>query len=245
MVILWGGVVMFAILTGVLLSGKGAFLIAGYNTSSAEEQAKYDEKKLCRVTGMGMLVITILMFIMALLGENMPKWFGTFFTVATLIDIAVLLYVLNTKCAVEQAGDVERKTVEKNGISRKVVYGISIVITVFVVVLLFTGDIQMQYGENSFTIKASYWEDKEIAYSDIESIEYLEDGKSGSRTAGFGSPRLQMGNFHNGKYGDYIRYCYTSCEAYVELTVAGKTVVVNGADRESTQAIYDALLERR
>ncbi len=87
MEILWGVVVMFAILTGVLLSGKGAFLIAGYNTSSAEEQAKYDEKKLCRVTGMGMLVITILLFIMALLGENMPKWFSTFFLVVTLADI--------------------------------------------------------------------------------------------------------------------------------------------------------------
>ena len=28
--------------------GKGAGLIAGYNTSSAAEKAKYDEKKLCK-----------------------------------------------------------------------------------------------------------------------------------------------------------------------------------------------------
>lgn len=171
MEILWGVVVMFAILTGVLLSGRGAFLIAGYNTSSAEEQAKYDEKKLCRVTGMGMLVITILLFIMALLGENMPKWFSTFFLAATLADIGILLYVLNTKCGAEQSGRSENKKVEKNGISTKVRYGISVAILVFVTDILFTGNIRIQYGESSFSIEASYWKDKEIAYSDIESIE--------------------------------------------------------------------------
>ena len=34
---------------GILFAlGKGAFLIAGYNTMSAEERAKYDEKKLMK-----------------------------------------------------------------------------------------------------------------------------------------------------------------------------------------------------
>ena len=41
----------------VLCCGKGAFLIAGYNTSSPEERAKYDEKALCRAVGGLVLVI--------------------------------------------------------------------------------------------------------------------------------------------------------------------------------------------
>jgi hypothetical protein len=37
---------------GIFLSkGKGAFLIAGYNTLSASEKAKYDEKALCQFMG--------------------------------------------------------------------------------------------------------------------------------------------------------------------------------------------------
>ena len=37
------------VLLGVLFSrGKGAFLIAGYNTASAAERARYVEKALCR-----------------------------------------------------------------------------------------------------------------------------------------------------------------------------------------------------
>jgi len=70
MVVSWFVFVLFALLTIILLSGRGAFLIAGYNTSSTEEKAKYDEKKLCRVTGIGLLVITIMIFVQTLLGEN-------------------------------------------------------------------------------------------------------------------------------------------------------------------------------
>lgn len=46
------------ILLGILFScGKGAFLIAGYNTASKYEKAKYDEKALCKF--MGKLMFTL------------------------------------------------------------------------------------------------------------------------------------------------------------------------------------------
>ncbi|MGN0969021.1 MAG: DUF3784 domain-containing protein [Oscillospiraceae bacterium] len=44
-------VAVFVVLGIVFFKGKGAFLIAGYNTSSREERAKYDEKALCRFMG--------------------------------------------------------------------------------------------------------------------------------------------------------------------------------------------------
>ena len=47
-----GGVMLLFLVLGAVFSrGKGAFLIAGYNTSSKEEKAKYDEKALCRFMG--------------------------------------------------------------------------------------------------------------------------------------------------------------------------------------------------
>lgn len=39
---------LFAVLGIVLWNGKGAWLIAGYNTSSKAEKSTYDEKSLCR-----------------------------------------------------------------------------------------------------------------------------------------------------------------------------------------------------
>lgn len=44
-------VIFMAVLGIVFLCGKGAMLIAGYNTSSPEERAEMDEKQLCRFMG--------------------------------------------------------------------------------------------------------------------------------------------------------------------------------------------------
>ena len=39
---------VFAVMGVLFWTGKGGWLIAGYNTASAEEKKKYDEKKLNR-----------------------------------------------------------------------------------------------------------------------------------------------------------------------------------------------------
>ena len=52
-------IALFLVLGLIFSRGKGAFLIAGYNTASKAEKARYDEKALCRFMGK-------LMFAMAL-----------------------------------------------------------------------------------------------------------------------------------------------------------------------------------
>ena len=42
---------LFFILSGVFYSGRGTFLIAGYNTASKEEKSEINEKALCRFMG--------------------------------------------------------------------------------------------------------------------------------------------------------------------------------------------------
>ena len=61
--IIWAVFALFVILSIVLISGRGSWLIAGYNTASKEEKAKYDEKKLCRINGIGILVIAVLILV--------------------------------------------------------------------------------------------------------------------------------------------------------------------------------------
>lgn len=63
------------VLSGFFLHGKGACLIAGYNTMSKKEQEQYDKDKLCRSTGYGMLIIGIastLLSCVILLTEIIP-----------------------------------------------------------------------------------------------------------------------------------------------------------------------------
>ena len=50
-------IMVFVILGVIFLNGKGAFLIAGYNTASKAEKQKTDEKKLCSFMGKMMFIL--------------------------------------------------------------------------------------------------------------------------------------------------------------------------------------------
>ncbi|MGN1403397.1 MAG: DUF3784 domain-containing protein [Ruminococcus sp.] len=70
----------FYILSAVFLHGKGAGLIAGYNTMTDAEQQRYDREKLCKGAGVMTLAISIAMTL-AILGavltdvcHILPHW---------------------------------------------------------------------------------------------------------------------------------------------------------------------------
>lgn len=97
-VMLWVVAALGAILSAVLLSGHGAGLIAGYNTASEAEKRKYDEKKLCRVTGAGTAVITVLILVSGLFADVLPAWFA-YASVGIILLVSVGIIVLgNTVC---------------------------------------------------------------------------------------------------------------------------------------------------
>ena len=70
-------VVCFPMLViGILLyGGKAGFLLAGYNTMSREEKAKWDEKRLLRFSGKCIIVLSILVgsILGALLGMKLMR----------------------------------------------------------------------------------------------------------------------------------------------------------------------------
>ena len=59
-------IALFLVLGILFWNGKGAFLIAGYNTSSKEEKSKYNEKALCRFVAKLMFFCAICMLFFAL-----------------------------------------------------------------------------------------------------------------------------------------------------------------------------------
>ena len=121
-------------------------------------------------------------------------------------------------------------------------------ILAFVLWTLFTGDMEVVFGEQSFTIETKNWSDLTVRYQDIENVAYEPRGLSGGdsevRTNGFGNLKMSLGAFANDRYGAYTRYTFSSCDAYVELTVNGKMIVVNGKDEEETRNIYDVVKMR-
>ena len=103
---------------------------------------------------------------------------------------------------------------------------------------------EINCGEDALTIKASYWSDLRVEYSKIDTVEYRGELDVGVRTNGFGSPKLSMGAFRNGEFGNYTLYAYTNAKEYIVLTSGGKTLVIGMDDEARTQAIYETLLEK-
>lgn len=119
-----------------------------------------------------------------------------------------------------------------------------ILLTIFLLVVLFYGDIDFQFREDSLLIESNMYTDHVLYYDVIESVEYRETNVGGLRVGGYGSFRLLMGYFQNEEFGTYIRYTYYNPDACVVLTTNGKTVVISGEDAESTRTVYEELLER-
>ena len=75
---------LFVVLGIIFASGKGAYLIAGYNTASQEEKAKTDENKLLKA-------MSVFMFVLA--GCFLVSALSQVFNVKSLIWIGQALFV--------------------------------------------------------------------------------------------------------------------------------------------------------
>lgn len=102
--VIWVVFAVFLILSVILLSGHGANLVAGYNTASKEEKAKYDSKKISRVVGIGMSIITILILAMGLFMDYLDVSFSYIFAVIVFADCITMTVLINTICRKSRKG---------------------------------------------------------------------------------------------------------------------------------------------
>jgi hypothetical protein len=87
---------LFVILGLFLINGKGAFLIAGYNTLPKEEKEKYDTEALCKFMGKMMFALSFSISLWALSDALNIQWlFIAGMIIFTGLIIFMLIY-LNT-----------------------------------------------------------------------------------------------------------------------------------------------------
>jgi len=65
--------IIFVVMAIVILSGKGDWLIAGYNTASKKEKEQVNIKRLRLIVGLFLLIVAPLLFI---LGDNLIRVFS-------------------------------------------------------------------------------------------------------------------------------------------------------------------------
>ena len=77
----------------ILRSGRGSFLISGYNMLSKEEKVKYDTKALCRFVGNLLLVIDFLLILAIFAGIYEITWLALVLTTVIFVfTIGCLIY---------------------------------------------------------------------------------------------------------------------------------------------------------
>ncbi len=130
-------------------------------------------------------------------------------------------------------------------VARKITAIVLPIILIGVMILMFTGNIAVQYGDTSFTVKATYWNDLTVEYTAVDSIEYRETLKAGTRTYGFASARLSLGHFQNEEFGSYTRFAYTGKSGAVVLTVDQNTLVIVGKTPAETKEIYQQIASKK
>ena len=81
----------------LLLKGKGAWMIAGYNTSSKEEKEKTDSVALCKFVGKILLPIGVFLPLIAVGGIYGIDWLGWLYAVMLFVLIVFALVYANTK----------------------------------------------------------------------------------------------------------------------------------------------------
>lgn len=129
-------------------------------------------------------------------------------------------------------------------IASRIVMVLVSLLLIGVAILMFTGDISVDFKEDSFEIEASYYNDLTVRYDTIDSVEYRDSLDVGTRKMGFGSARLSMGTFENDEFGRYTLYAYTNAESYVVLHHGDDVLVIGAKTPQETKVIYNSLIAK-
>lgn len=223
--------VIFLMISIFLLMGKGSFLIAGYNTASADEKAKYNEKKLCRIVGLGFFIITCGLFSLMML-----ETYGLYVMIGLfIIGMAIILIG-------SQYASLEHNT-KKMKSSMIISILLTIVIGGFVIVVMFIGDIHIQYHDNSIQLSGTLVSSSEISYAAITEVEFRENIDIGHKKNGINNAVIEAGRYRNDEFDDYRLYGYTNSLQYVIIYTDSEIFVVSGKNKQQTQDIYEKLKE--
>lgn len=119
-----------------------------------------------------------------------------------------------------------------------------LLIAVLLLVVMFTGKLEVEMRDDALAIDASFWKYVEISYEDIDAAELRDDCGSAQKVNGFNSARLHLGAFKSDELGLHTRYMYTKADTYLVLTVGERYVVIAMETEEETREIYEIVSEK-
>ena len=180
------------------------------------------------------------------LGGLLPHLWAITIMVVLLVALCVIPIVYSYRFYKREKAEGKVQSTGYSATDKKILKGTGIflvVFTVFLLFVLFYGDITYSFREDYLFIDTNMYSDHIVYYDTIDHVELREGNVEGLRVGGYGSFRLLMGFFENEEFGTYTRYTYYKPEACVVLTKGEKKIVLSGETREETEALYLDLLD--
>ncbi len=224
--------ILCLLLSVALFYGKGAFLIAGYNTMSEKEKAKVDTRKLTRIFAV-IVFIAAITFLMAAFGSRYTGYAAIILMAFTLGFIVFgQRYILN---------DIGKREYDHKSHTLYKVIGLFIIIAVVIATyrLLFTGEIKITIKEDAIVFAGGSY-DMSVNTAKIDAYYINDDVDHGRKTNGFDNMKIRAGHFANDEFGNYYLYAYTECEAYLVMK-CGKIYIVYGDTLAKVNDLADYL----
>lgn len=227
-----------------LLTGKGSKAVSGLNTASPERLAKINVKEVTKAAGAFVIVLSVLIYLFMKTIQFDPARSRVFLAAILLFTAIALIYINRAERFKRRPGDPEQE--EFKPLSRKTVAAIllsTIALLSVTVLLTFSGSVNVSVGETHLSVE-SFMVDETIAYSEISSVEIIDDFQAGHRVMGFGGFSIQSGEFSNDMFGDYTLARYTDVGKVVAVHHSGGVLVFNQNSDAATSAAYDQLISR-
>jgi hypothetical protein len=244
--------VPFAIMAIFLLNGKGAFLIAGYNTMSAEKRSTYDTKALCRAVGRLLLVLSFGIMLYPISFHLESPWIMyVAIAISLVLPIGFTIYA-NTGNRFRINIDPESfavKTRFKNmprPTKAAIIAGCIFtgLILISVGVMIITGEIDPVVNVRADSIEISAMYGLTIDASDIAEISLIDKSMReigvGSRTNGYssGSPALK-GHFYSATLGSHMLFVYSTSSPTIQIErPMGRDIYLSFRSSEKTLEVY-------
>ena len=235
-----------------LLKGRGASLLAGYNTMSYDERARYDEKAMCRFAGRLLIGICFGMLLFPI-GIHFEAMWMTLLGIAVIVlgSVGAVVY-MNTGNRFKRKDGGEVKLINLKTTSKHN-RPVMIISTVFSVIVLVVVGIMLIYGgrdtevyvTDNVVINAMYG--LSIEFSDITDVALIDKSMNeigaGRRTNGASVGGALKGHFKSETNGDMLLFVEAGSSPTIRIERNDeKTVYISFKIGADTEQLYNSLI---
>ena len=247
---------LLATMSVFLLNGKGAFLIAGYNTLKKSEQAKYDEKALCRFTGRLLIIISPLLLLVPIGIYFEATWLSLLGAAVLAGCIAGAIIYMNSGNRFRRSGPemptlaADSKAAPWN--ARAVIIFVCVVVAA-VGIMIYQGgkETVVTVSDSGIQIKGMYG--LSVGIADITDITLIDKSMSeigaGSmeRVNGYGGfGQALKGQFRSDSLGDILLFVQSETPPTIRIETVGKSdIYISFRDGDKTEQLYRSIISMR